>query len=112
MDLSSADVHVTYHFLQDIYVRSYGLSFEWLEVTTEDNVKIKIHHFWNPRVKGTKIPVLMLPPILTDGDVFLLNRPEGNFAMTLATQGYDIFVANYRASRYSPIPAEKYVSTT
>lgn len=99
-------------FAQDHYVRSHGLGFEWLNVTTADDVILRIHRLWNPKVIGTKIPVLMLPAVTTDGDIFLMNRPEENFVMNLATQGYDVFLANYRSSRYSTLTKSQYMRST
>lgn len=84
-------------------MRSNGLAFEWHNVTTTDNVTLKIHRLWNPRVNGTKIPVLMLSGTTTDGDIFLMNGPESSFTMTLANLGYDVFLGNYRTSWYSDL---------
>ena len=101
LQINRSEMLIRLSSTQEHWVRSYGLSFEWLNVTTKDNATLGIHHLWNPRVNGTKIPVLTFPPLAADGDVFLLNRPEGNFIMTLANQGYDVFLGNFRTSRYS-----------
>ncbi|XP_003748499.1 gastric triacylglycerol lipase [Galendromus occidentalis] len=96
----------------DTYVRAHGLSFEWLEVPTQDDVTIRVHHLWNPRVNGTMIPVLMAHSLLVSGDVFLLNKPEQSFAMILANNGYDVYIINFRGSSYSPLTRDEFVNST
>ena len=79
---------------------------------TRDNVTLRIHRLWNPKVNGTEIPVIMLPAVVTDGDIFPMNGPPTKVTMMLANQGYEVFLANYRQSSYSSMTPEQLEHST
>ena len=101
-----------YLCFQDVFIRSYGLAFEWGNTTTEDDCTIALHHVWNPKVEGPKIPVLFVHAFIADGDSWFISKPSNSLAMVMAKNGYDVWALNFRAMPYSPIESHQYVNTT
>ncbi|XP_028771389.1 LOW QUALITY PROTEIN: triacylglycerol lipase 2-like [Neltuma alba] len=50
---------------------------------------------------GRKPPVIIQHGVLVDGVTWLLNSPEQNLPMILADNGFDVWIANTRGTRFS-----------
>ncbi|XP_068633467.1 lipase 1-like [Battus philenor] len=81
------------NFLQ--LAQKYGHSAIEYHVITEDGYILKL--FRIPGAVG--IPVLLMHGILDSSDTWLI-RGNGSLCITLARQGYDVWIANNRGNRY------------
>ncbi|KAL5581343.1 hypothetical protein UlMin_013785 [Ulmus minor] len=82
----------------------YGYKCQEIDVTTEDGYILNMQRISEGRSGGIgqkKQPVLIQHGILVDGMTWLLNSPEENLPMILADQGFDVWIANTRGTRFS-----------
>ncbi|KAK6267170.1 hypothetical protein QUC31_018007 [Theobroma cacao] len=88
-------------------VTIYGYKCEEHEVTTQDGFILNMQRIPEGRVGGNstggnkKQPVLIQHGVLVDGMTWLLNSPEQNLPMILADNGFDVWIANSRGTRFS-----------
>ncbi|XP_010524257.1 PREDICTED: triacylglycerol lipase 2 isoform X2 [Tarenaya hassleriana] len=74
------------------------------EVTTRDGYILNMQRIPEGRVsngKTTRQPVLIQHGVLVDGMTWLLNPAEQNLPLILAEEGFDVWIANTRGTRFS-----------
>ncbi|OIW14448.1 hypothetical protein TanjilG_15361 [Lupinus angustifolius] len=84
----------------------HGYKCQELEVTTKDGYILSLQRIPEGRgeVSGTwtkKQPVIIQHGVLVDGMTWLLNPPEQDLPLILADNGFDVWIANTRGTRYS-----------
>ncbi|KAK7336058.1 hypothetical protein VNO77_16587 [Canavalia gladiata] len=84
----------------------YGYKCEEHEVTTKDGYILSLQRIPEGRggVSGSgtkKQPVIIQHGVLVDGMTWLLNPPEEDLPLILADNGFDVWIANTRGTRYS-----------
>ncbi|GMY13106.1 Triacylglycerol lipase 2 [Fagus crenata] len=85
----------------------HGYKCQELEVTTQDGYILSLQRIPEGRVGGTagtkskKQPVLIQHGVLVDGMTWLLNPPEQDLPLILADNGFDVWIANTRGTRFS-----------
>ncbi|XP_049881144.1 lipase 3-like [Pectinophora gossypiella] len=77
-------------------VNKYGYDFEEHFVTTQDGYILALH-----RIPGKGLPVLLVHGILLSSDDFVVAGPRSALAYYLASQGYDVWLANARGNKHS-----------
>ncbi|KAJ0182198.1 hypothetical protein K1T71_001567 [Dendrolimus kikuchii] len=66
------------------------------KVVTEDGYILTI-----VRIPNSGPPVLLIPGLLCCGDQFIIAGPKSGLAYRLASEGYDVWLGNYRGTKYS-----------
>ncbi|GAB4848002.1 hypothetical protein Ancab_002662 [Ancistrocladus abbreviatus] len=97
-----------------ISVIPHGYKCQEFQVTTEDGYVLSIQRIAEGRAAaaaaggegGGKLlpnrqPVLLQHGVLVDGITWLLNPPKQNLPMILADNGFDVWIANTRGTRFS-----------
>ncbi|KAJ4810118.1 Lipase [Rhynchospora pubera] len=88
-----------------LMVYSRGYKCEEYEVRTKDGYILQMQRIPEGRTRdkngGTKQPVLLQHGILMDGITWLLNSPEESLAFILADNGFDVWIANTRGTKWS-----------
>ncbi|KAB1211763.1 Triacylglycerol lipase 2 [Morella rubra] len=83
----------------------HGYKCQELEVTTKDGYILSVQRIPEGRVPGggnnRRQPVLIQHGVLVDGMTWFLNPPEQNLPMILADNGFDVWIANTRGTRFS-----------
>ncbi|KAL6288234.1 hypothetical protein ACE6H2_012624 [Prunus campanulata] len=81
----------------------YGYQCQELQVTTQDGYILSLQRIPEGRhSNGTKKPpVLIQHGVLVDGVTWLLNSPDRNLPLILADNGFDVWIANTRGTRFS-----------
>ncbi|KAF5479801.1 hypothetical protein F2P56_000592 [Juglans regia] len=85
-------------------VTVHGYKCQELEVTTQDGYILSLQRIPEGRVRDGEVkrqPVLIQHGVLVDGMTWLLNPPEQNLPMILADNGFDVWIANTRGTRFS-----------
>ncbi|KAG6412645.1 hypothetical protein SASPL_125332 [Salvia splendens] len=82
-----------------------GYECQEFKVTTDDGYILSVSRIpegLRGGVAGQKRPpVLLQHGVLVDGMTWLINSPEESLAMVLADNGFDVWIPNFRGSRYS-----------
>ncbi|KAL4332998.1 hypothetical protein GQ457_07G000580 [Hibiscus cannabinus] len=84
-------------------VTIHGYKCEEHQVKTEDGYILNMQRIPEGREGGgnrKKQPVLIQHGVLVDGMTWLLNSPEQNLPMILADNGFDVWIANTRGTRF------------
>ncbi|KAK8556923.1 hypothetical protein V6N13_064911 [Hibiscus sabdariffa] len=90
-----------------ISVTIYGYKCQEHQVETEDGYVLSMQRIpegldeGNGGAGNTKQPILIQHGVLVDGMTWLLNSPEENLPMILADNGFDVWIANTRGTRFS-----------
>ncbi|ESW33739.1 hypothetical protein PHAVU_001G095000 [Phaseolus vulgaris] len=76
------------------------------EVTTNDGYILSVQRIPEGRANGSgsrtrKQPVIIQHGVLVDGMTWLLNPPEQDLPLILADNGFDVWIANSRGTRFS-----------
>ncbi|CAN6575117.1 unnamed protein product [Malus baccata var. baccata] len=88
----------------------YGYPCQEFDVTTQDGYVLSVQRIPEGRGKGSsggsgggikKPPVLIQHGVLVDGVTWLLNSPDRNLPLILADNGFDVWIANTRGTRFS-----------
>ncbi|XP_057437499.1 triacylglycerol lipase 2-like [Lotus japonicus] len=85
----------------------HGYKCQELEVTTEDGYILSLQRIPEGRAqvsgggKKQRQPVILQHGVLVDGMTWLLNPPEQDLPLILADNGFDVWIANTRGTRYS-----------
>ncbi|KAH7577208.1 hypothetical protein ACOSQ2_001988 [Xanthoceras sorbifolium] len=85
-------------------VTVWGYKCQEIEVRTKDGYILNMQRIPEGRVPSggkKRQPVLVQHGVLVDGMTWLLNPPEQNLPMILADQGFDVWIANTRGTRFS-----------
>ncbi|KAK8664071.1 hypothetical protein V6N13_083874 [Hibiscus sabdariffa] len=88
-------------------VTIYGYKCEEHLVQTDDGYILSMQRIPEGLAEGnggagnTKQPVLIQHGVLVDGMTWLLNSPDENLPMILADNGFDVWIANTRGTRFS-----------
>ncbi|KAK9682316.1 hypothetical protein RND81_10G064900 [Saponaria officinalis] len=72
-----------------------------IEVKTEDGYLINMQRISGQSQEVTKQPVLIQHGVLVDGSTWFLNVPDQNLPFILADNGFDVWIANTRGTRFS-----------
>nr|XP_010926726.1 triacylglycerol lipase 2 [Elaeis guineensis] len=81
-----------------------GYKCEEHEVTTEDGYILSMQRIPVGRIgggEGRRKPVLLQHGVLMDGATWILNPPEESLAYILADNGFDVWIANTRGTKWS-----------
>ncbi|XP_008802257.2 triacylglycerol lipase 2 [Phoenix dactylifera] len=81
-----------------------GYKCEEYEVTTEDGYILSMQRIPVGRIGGggaRRQPVLLQHGVLMDGVTWVLNSPEESLAYILADNGFDVWIANTRGTKWS-----------
>ncbi|XP_057732855.1 triacylglycerol lipase 2-like [Arachis stenosperma] len=86
-----------------IMVEKNGYTCEEHKVTTEDGYILSLQRMPKARSgkAANKPPVFLQHGLFVDGIIWLYNNPEESLGYILADNGYDVWIANSRGSRYS-----------
>ncbi|CAN1823052.1 Triacylglycerol lipase 2 [Linum perenne] len=80
----------------------HGYKCQEIDVTTEDGFILNMQRITAGRSDANrKQPVLIQHGVLVDGMTWLLNSPQQNLPLILADQGFDVWIANTRGTRFS-----------
>ncbi|KAJ4831120.1 Lipoyl ligase [Turnera subulata] len=82
----------------------HGYKCQEIEVTTQDGYILSVQRIPEGRLAGgdaKKQPVIIQHGVLVDGMTWLLNPPEQNLPLILADNGFDVWIANTRGTRFS-----------
>ncbi|KAK1404374.1 Lipase [Heracleum sosnowskyi] len=82
----------------------HGYKCQEYDVTTADGYILSLQRFPEGKNGGggiNKQPVLLQHGILVDGMTWLLNSADQSLALILADNGYDVWIANTRGTRFS-----------
>lgn len=88
-------------------VTIHGYKCQEFDVTTQDGYILSVQRIPEGRAGGgggggtNKQPVLIQHGVLVDGMTWLLNPPEQNLPLILADNGFDVWIANTRGTRFS-----------
>ncbi|KAB8109303.1 hypothetical protein EE612_045524 [Oryza sativa] len=90
-------------------VAPFGYPCEEHEVTTQDGYILGLQRIPRGRIGGVtgggaaaaRQPVLLQHGVLVDGMTWLLGSPEESLPYILADQGFDVWIANNRGTRWS-----------
>ncbi|KAF2888027.1 hypothetical protein ILUMI_18146, partial [Ignelater luminosus] len=84
-------------------IEKYGFPFENHTVTTEDGYILQLHRIPYGRKKNNyhkRAPVLIVPGTF-ESSADWVNMGENSLGFILADRGYDVWIANYRGTRWS-----------
>ncbi|XP_017245887.1 triacylglycerol lipase 2 [Daucus carota subsp. sativus] len=82
----------------------HGYKCQEYDVTTADGYILSLQRFPQGKNGGggmNKQPVLLQHGVLVDGMTWLLNSADQSLALILADNGYDVWIANTRGTRFS-----------
>ncbi|MED6131799.1 hypothetical protein PIB30_013281 [Stylosanthes scabra] len=88
-------------------VTVHGYKCQELQVTTEDGYILSLQRIpegrrsENNNGNNKKQPVIIQHGVLVDGVTWLLNSPEQNLPLILADNGFDVWIANTRGTKFS-----------
>lgn len=86
-------------------VTIHGYKCQEFQVTTKDGYILSVQRIPEGRLENgggaKKQPVIVQHGVLVDGMTWLLNSPNQNLPLILADNGYDVWIANTRGTRFS-----------
>ncbi|XP_061370264.1 triacylglycerol lipase 2-like [Gastrolobium bilobum] len=87
-------------------VTIHGYKCQELEVTTKDGYILSLQRIPQGRAEvngrvAKKEPVIIQHGVLVDGMTWFMNSPEQNLPLILADNGFDVWIANARGTRFS-----------
>ncbi|KAI3969693.1 hypothetical protein MKX01_020254 [Papaver californicum] len=85
-------------------VEIFGYACEEHTVTTQDGYILSIQRIpvgKSGETSGVRPPVLLQHGVLMDGITWLLNTPDQSLAYILADNGFDVWIANTRGTKFS-----------
>ncbi|KAF2885927.1 hypothetical protein ILUMI_20246 [Ignelater luminosus] len=100
---SLANVHPDFGLNVKQLIEKYGFPLENHTVTTEDGYILQLHRIPYGRKKNNypkRAPVLIVPGGF-ESSADWVNTGENSLGFILADRGYDVWLANYRGSRFS-----------
>ncbi|CAG9797856.1 unnamed protein product [Chironomus riparius] len=82
------------------YVKNLGYSASAYQVVTQDGYILRLHRIYPKNNKGCKIPAFLMHCAFTNS-MYWVNTPNVALGLYLADEGYEVFMGNYRGSKYS-----------
>ncbi|KAF6150042.1 hypothetical protein GIB67_002824 [Kingdonia uniflora] len=86
-------------------VHRHGYKCQEFKVRTSDRYILGMQRIQAPNTKfkcnGTRIPVILQHGVLMDGQGWFVNTPSQSLPLVLADNGFDVWIANSRGTRYS-----------
>ncbi|OWM74002.1 hypothetical protein CDL15_Pgr022273 [Punica granatum] len=83
-------------------VTVHGYKCQEFDVETQDGYILSVQRIPEGRATsvGSRQPVIIQHGVLVDGMTWVLNSPEQNLPMILADNGFDVWIANTRGTRF------------
>ncbi|KAF2890886.1 hypothetical protein ILUMI_15287, partial [Ignelater luminosus] len=85
-------------------IEHYGYPFENYTIQTEDGYILEIHRIpygRNSRGNNTRPPVLLVSGYFGSSEGWVNMGPEKSLGFILADKGYDVWLGDYRGTRWS-----------
>lgn len=82
------------------FIKNLGYSASAYQVVTQDGYILRIHRIYPKQNKGCKIPAFLMHSAFANS-LFWVFTPNVALGLHLADEGYDVFMGNYRGSKYA-----------
>ena len=94
---------------QEVYAALHGMNLTRYNVTTSDRWILGVHRLQSMEIYDEKLstPILLCHGFGASSFDFVSNRRNESLGFLLADEGYDVFMINFRANRFSNWKADR-----